>query len=196
MVYLCQQYLPRLSTMRTTVGFFMPSKKPFDKLPTTIEEQISLLKRRGLTIPDEIEAAHFLKFVSYYRLSAYTFYYEKKNLDGVRSHAFYEGKTFKDITDLYIFDSKLRRLFWEAIERIEIAFRTSMTYHLSLRHGAHWYMQKNLFLERFNIDELIDTIKSETGFHLGSDHPKRKMGEVFIHHYYTTYSTPNYLRHG
>jgi len=181
--------------MRNTAGFFMPSKRSFSKPAFSIDEQIALLKRRGLQIPSEEEARQFLRFVSYYRLSAYTYYYEEKNADKTRSHRFYAGKSFKDITDLYVFDSKLRRLFWEAIERVEIAFRTSLTYHLSLKHGAHWYTDKGLFLPStsfpyFNHDDFIDNLKFESGFGKHEKHNKRLGGEVFINHYYTNYHTP------
>jgi abortive infection bacteriophage resistance protein len=42
----------------------------FNKRPLTIEEQIALLKERGMIIPDEAKAKMLLSNVSYYRLSA------------------------------------------------------------------------------------------------------------------------------
>lgn len=47
--------------MRTTAGFFMPTKKTYNKPVLKISEQIELLKSRGLQIPDEQDAADFLK---------------------------------------------------------------------------------------------------------------------------------------
>lgn len=45
--------------------------KPFDKPPLTIDEQLQLLKNRGLTIQDEERASRFLEVVSLFRLSPY-----------------------------------------------------------------------------------------------------------------------------
>ncbi|MDO5576840.1 MAG: Abi family protein [Fibrobacter sp.] len=168
----------------------MSSKRTFSKVAISIPEQIELLKSRGLEIPSEEKAQKFLSVVSYYRLSAYSYYYEHKNNDKSRSHRFFEGITFSDITALYTFDSKLRRLFWEAIEQIEIAFRTSLTYHLSLKYGSHWYLNNNLFLPKFNHDDFISKLKAESGFGKPDTDKKRLAGEDFINHYYTNYSVP------
>jgi abortive infection bacteriophage resistance protein len=176
--------------MRKSAGFFMPAKRTFIKPALTIDEQLNLLKSRGLFIPCEEEARNFLKTVSYYRLSAYTFYYEKKNADNSRSHSFYEGKTFTDVKELYIFDSKLRRLFWEAIERIEIAFRSSLSYHLSLQYTPHWYTDNDLFVSRFDHEAFIEKFKKDSSFFYNPHDNKRMAGEVFINHYYTNYDTP------
>ena len=178
--------------MRNLAGFFMSAKRSFSKPALSIDEQIALLKRRGLSIPSDNEAKRFLQFVSYYRLSAYTFYYEKKNPDGTRTHRFNDGVTFKDITDLYVFDSKLRKLLWEATELIEIAFRTSLTYHLSLKYGAHWYTDKSLFdsYSYFNHDIFIEKLKKESGYGRHTGNHAHWGGEVFITHYYTNYDAP------
>ena len=41
------------------------------KIPTTLDEQIELLKVRGCKIDDEMVATDFLKRVGYYRFSGY-----------------------------------------------------------------------------------------------------------------------------
>ena len=43
----------------------------FEKKPTTIVQQIALLKQRGLQIESDVEAVHFLSHISYYRLGEY-----------------------------------------------------------------------------------------------------------------------------
>lgn len=42
-----------------------------NKESRSINEQIALLKRRGMRIDDELEAYHLLSHVSYYRLKGY-----------------------------------------------------------------------------------------------------------------------------
>lgn len=48
------------------------------KPPLTYEEQVKLLKSRGMIIPDEKRAERLLANISYYRLSAYMLPYKKK----------------------------------------------------------------------------------------------------------------------
>ena len=43
----------------------------YDKPPKTYQEQIALLKERGVIFDDEKKAEHQLAAISYYRLSAY-----------------------------------------------------------------------------------------------------------------------------
>ena len=52
---------------------------------------------------------------------------------------------FEDIIDRYNFDRQLRLILFDAIERIEIALRTKMIYHLSISNGGLWYLNPNLF---------------------------------------------------
>ena len=53
----------------------------YDKPPKTYQEQIALLKERGVIFDDEKKAEHQLAAISYYRLSAYMFPF-KKNVGG------------------------------------------------------------------------------------------------------------------
>lgn len=43
----------------------------FNKIALTIDEQIALLKSRGMLFSDEDKAKLYLSNISYYRLSAY-----------------------------------------------------------------------------------------------------------------------------
>jgi abortive infection bacteriophage resistance protein len=55
--------------MRTQAGFFMP--ETFSKPAISLDEQVALLKSRGLLIEDEAQAKHYLRNIGYYRLSGY-----------------------------------------------------------------------------------------------------------------------------
>ncbi len=37
----------------------------------------------------------------------------------------------------------------EAIERVEVAMRALLGNHMGPTHGAHWYLQRNLFKDRY-----------------------------------------------
>ena len=150
----------------------------FNKRPLTIEEQIALLKERGMIIPDEAKAKMLLSNVSYYRLSAYWYtLIENPKTD----HIFIEGTSFETALNTYVFDRKLRLLIFDEIERIEIALRTTIIYNYSLQYGNNWYEDKSLFrgkdayfyrLQQILIDEM------------------NKTSEVFIKHYRQKYTKP------
>ena len=67
-----------------------------------IDEQISLLKQRGMIIDNEDKAKEVLSDVGYYRLGFYWFPFESSYPCKVgRTHEFREGANFDDIVRLY-----------------------------------------------------------------------------------------------
>ena len=66
------------------------------KSATTLDQQIEILKSRGLIIADDITAKTILSFVGYYRLSAYSL--------GLRDNdKFHDGVAFdRDIRDISV----------------------------------------------------------------------------------------------
>ena len=111
------------------------------KLPYTIENQITLLKQRGMLFRDEVFAANLLKNISYYRLKGYWWDMQSN----CTLHTFKPDTYFENIIDRYDFDRSLRLILFDAIERIEIALRTKMIYHLSISHNSLWYLNTSLF---------------------------------------------------
>lgn len=90
---------------------------------------------------DEGKASHFLENISYYRLKGY--WWDTQN--DCSNHTFHANTYFEDIIDRYNFDRHLRLILFDAIERIEIALRTKMIYHLSMSYGGLWYLDTTLF---------------------------------------------------
>lgn len=111
------------------------------KHPKSLQEQIAVLKERNMSFKRESDALHFLANISYYRLKGY--WWEMQ--DDKVNHHFVDGSYFEDVIDLYNFDRHFRLIVFNAIERIEIALRTKMIYHLSLSSGAEWYLESALF---------------------------------------------------
>lgn len=153
----------------------------FDKSPTTIDEQIALLKERGLDVSAGDLAYRWLTTVGYYRLSAYWLPYELPPEAGrTRSKRFRPGVRFEDIVDIYTFDRKLRLLVTEAIERIEIAVRSRWTNRLALKHGAHPHMNPEIFVSGWSHARMMASLTDRT----------QESREVFIEHYRTKYEAP------
>lgn len=107
----------------------------------TIANQIALLKKRGMLFHNDAKAPHFLENISYYRLKGY--WWDMQN--DYTNHILKANTYFEDIIDRYNFDRHLRLILFDAIERIEIALRTKMIYHLSISYGGLWYLNTTLF---------------------------------------------------
>lgn len=122
------------------------------KRATTIEQQITLLESRGLTISDKVKAQEILEDIGYYRLGFYLFPFEKTypNLNN-RSHEYIEGANFDDVVNLYYFDCDLRLLLMRYLNRIEIAFRTSIIYSLSNKYVDNpiWFVSPSVVNRKY-----------------------------------------------
>ena len=92
--------------------------RDYTKKAHTVEQQIELLKRRGMLITDESDARHYLSHINYYRLRAYWVPFETPT-KAAGDHAFRQGTSFNDVCNLYMFDRKLRLLVLDAIERFD-----------------------------------------------------------------------------
>ncbi len=161
--------------------FFMRYQKP----PTSIEQQITIMRNRGLIIEDESYARQCLQFVGYFRLSGYALPFQLNyNNDG--SHTFIRNTCFEDISDLYVFDRKLRLLVIDALERIEVAVRATISQVMSERVGVHWYLDCSTFSSNFDYFSFFDRLKKD----IGHDHSKRAVRQVFIQHYFEKYTDP------
>lgn len=113
------------------------------KYATTLDEQIEILKNRGLVINNEEKAKEVLLDIGYYRFGSYLFPFEKnypnkKN----RDHIYKDGTNFFDASDLYYFDCDLRRLLMKYLNRIEINIRTYIIYYVSNRYKTKpcWFI--------------------------------------------------------
>ena len=94
-----------------------------------------MLKGRGLAINDEQQAERILGVISYFRLANYLRPMEADK----ETHQNKRNSTFENVVALYRFDVELREIVFRAISHIEIALRSKMIHHFSLKHGAFWF---------------------------------------------------------
>lgn len=119
----------------------------FNKSPTTFQEQIALLKNRGLIIKDSKKAIQNISRINCYRLSSYyPPFQEQKDV-------FKQGIFIEEIFILYDFDRKLRSLIFSAIENIEITLRTKIAYYFSHLYGPFAYIDPQNFHCDFKHEE-------------------------------------------
>jgi len=111
----------------------------YNKPYRTFEQQLELLKSRGLEVTNDSVALEYLRRLGYYRLSGYWYpcrklipfpAHQSKPVRPQREDGFMSGARFQDAVELYVFDKKLRLLILDAIERVEVAFRVDIAYLL------------------------------------------------------------------
>ena len=108
----------------------------YTKQLLTLQQQIEILKQRGLLIGNETEAREILDTVSYFRLAGYWRLLEADK----QLHTFKSGSQFSQIVSLYHFDEELRLLVFSVIQHIEVAVRARMIRLFTERHDAFWFM--------------------------------------------------------
>ena len=127
------------------------------KNPLDYEEQINMLKNRGLIIADEQKAINSLKVISYFRLANYLrpMEYDKVN------QLYKPNSFFENAINLYYFDKELRGIIFAAVQSIEIALRSKMIHHVSMRYGAFWFMDSSLLKDRNIHEQCLSSMRQE-----------------------------------
>lgn len=157
----------------------------------TTEEQIELLKNRGLTFENEGNAKEILLNNTYYNIING---YKELFITPGTTDNFITGACFEEIYALYNFDKKLRDIFLEYILKIENNLRALISYYFSENHGNDNYLK----LESFdyyngnttvshklkssrieNIQDLIGTIHKEIA---NSINKKESINHYIVNH--------------
>ena len=126
--------------------------------PRSIDEQIRLLRSRGMKFSDEERAKACLAHISYFRLK----YYWTDMRDYETGHAFPDTASFDDVISRYTFDRNLRLILFDAIEIIEVALRAKIINHLSQAKGSGlWYLDASLFERQDYFEEFVFDLKYE-----------------------------------
>lgn len=160
----------------------------YEKPWLSYEQQADLLiEDRGL-IADRENLIRHLQEVGYYRLSGYWYIFKRCNaLDSSDAHdeRFVEGTTFDDIWGLYTFDRQLRLLTLDAIERVEVYFRSQLAYELAKDTGPFGYLEPE-HLPRLDDEEYYDFLERCEAQYSRSNEP-------FVRHFREKYGDDNEL---
>jgi abortive infection bacteriophage resistance protein len=148
-------------------------KKPFNKPAISYEEQVSLLKSRGMIVESEKEAEFHLEHINYYRLAAYWLPFEEDH----STHEFKKGTSFNKVISLYFFDRELRLLFLESIEKIEISIRAHWAHQIANIHGPHAHLNASLAIKNEYWQQNKEALEKEV----------ERSDEIFIKHHRETY---------
>ncbi len=122
----------------------------------TIEEQIDILKNRGLIFNDENKAKQILISNNYYNVI--NGYKDLFITQGSKDN-FINGTTFEEIYHLYDFDKKIKDIFLEYILKVENNLRSYIAYYFSMYHGNDNYLKLDSFETLNNIPNVLPETK-------------------------------------
>lgn len=134
----------------------------------TIDEQIEILKGRGLSIEDEIVARDFLLRNNYYRISGYSLTLRSNDV-------FHPGTTFRNIQDIYEFDHELRHILLRYIEVIEVTVKSIYAYEFTKKFGATGYLDSRRFADVKKHQEIMSKAEKQK--------EARRQHEAYLKHY-------------
>lgn len=141
------------------------------KVFKTIDEQVEILKNKGLIIDDDTKVAEILIRENYFFLSGYRHLFLKNE----RSNDYREGTTFRELYALFNFDRQLRNIIFKNILIIENNIKSIMSYALSKKYGIREkdYLRASNFnnsKERIRqVNDLLRKIKRQIKIN-GSQH--------------------------
>lgn len=129
------------------------------KKATTVDEQIKILKKRGVIIDMETQKVKdILLDIGYYRLGFYWYPFVED-----KKHSFYENTKFSTFIELYYLNVDLRNILLKYLKRVEVNFRTKLIYYVSnhYKDDPIWYtnpkLMENWFLQ--NLETKLYTKK-------------------------------------
>lgn len=128
----------------------------YTKRATTYDNQIGILRGRGVVISDVAKSKEYLADIGYYRLGFYMHPFELTYplLDSRRSHDVRPGTKIEDVVALYYFDLDLRNILNRYLSRIEVAIRTTIIYELSNKYNTDptWFVNPAVLSGKFIAD--------------------------------------------
>lgn len=125
-----------------------------DKGFKTVEEQLDILRSRGLIINDEAQARDFLLRNNYYRISGYSLTLRKNDV-------FSKSATFQDIINIYYFDLELRHILLQYLEVIEVQMKSIYAYEFTKAHGPTGYLDETFFTNKTKHQEIISKAEQQ-----------------------------------
>jgi len=115
-----------------------------DKIFKNLEEQIEILKNKGLVVKDEVFTKEVLLRENYFFLHGYRHPFTK-SLD---KEIFIKGTSFEELYSLFCFDRSLRNIFFKNILIIENNIKSIIAYQMSKKYG---YKEKD-YLNKKNFN--------------------------------------------
>lgn len=154
------------------------------KMFKTLDEQIEILKYKGLMVEDEIEAKKILLRENYFFLNGYRLLFMKSSKDKV----FIPGSTFNELYAVFNFDRQMRNIIFKNLLILENNIKSIISYHLSRTYG----IKESDYLNPRNFNHNVDKsrqvndllkkmkrqIRSNADIHTATSHYQMNYGYI------------------
>ena len=129
------------------------SKKTFK----TLDEQIEILKSKGLVINDEEKAKEILFRENYFFINGYRHLFRKNESD----NRFVAGTTFDELYATFIFDRNIRNIMFKYLLIVENNMKSIIGYQMSRKYGykeKEYLNPKNFNQDNIKIRQVYDVL--------------------------------------
>ena len=129
----------------------------------TINEQVEILKNKGLIIEDEISVKETLLRENYFFIMGYRHVF----MTSPKERKFMPGTTFDEVYSLFTFDRNFRNIIFKNVLVIENQLKSVISYQLSKKYGykEKEYLNPKNFTQDHNkarrVRDLIDKMKRQ-----------------------------------
>ena len=124
----------------------------------TLDEQVDILKNKGLVIDDVEKAKEILLRENYFFISGYRHLFFRSN----ESKKFIQNTNFREIYGLFNFDRQLRNIIFKNILIIENNIKSVISYNISRNYGItekNYLNPKNFTREPSKTRQVNDLLK-------------------------------------
>lgn len=138
-----------------------------NKIFKNLDEQIEILKNKGLVIKDELGAKDILLRENYFFVSGYRHFFLKPNDTTTKFKNFLPGTTFDELYGVFTFDRRLRNIMFKNILIIENNIKSIISYQLSKKYGfkdKDYLNPKNFTtdsLKSRQVNDVLDKMKRQ-----------------------------------
>lgn len=152
-----------------------------EKLFKTLDEQVEILKSKGLIFDDEVLAMEILLRENYFFINGYRVLL----MNSARDKTFAVGATFRELYSVFLFDRSLRNILFKNLLIIENQLKSVISYQLSKKYGYRdkdYLNPKNFTSERTKVRRVKDVLEKM----------KRQVRVNGTHHMATMHYINNY----
>lgn len=134
-----------------------------EKIFKTIDEQVDILKKKGLIISDEKKTREILLRENYFFISGYRHLFMNKE----DKDKFLPGTTFEELYATFLFDRAIRNTFFKNILIVENNIKSITSYQLSKKYGFREkdYLNPNNFsqdsLQSRQVYDVLNKVKRQ-----------------------------------
>lgn len=148
----------------------------------TLDEQVDILRNKGLVIRDEKYTKEVLLRENYFFLNGYRHLFVNKD------RTFKKGATFEELYSLFLFDRSLRNIIFKYLLVIENNLKSIFSYQLSKKYGYKEkdYLKNNNFTtapeKQAQLNDLLRKMKRQIrvngGQHTATQHYAANYGYI------------------